>query len=196
MVGEAEGRGEVTGGRRRKRDEPRVPVIPSEARDRLPSIFHPMKLTPLLILLAVIGCGGPGKVDPLSIVQPGVRLHHLAVRNLGLSGGILDLVLAMHNPNRIALNGTSLVAGLDIEGSHFGDVNLSDPFSLTASDTTLLTVPLSFRWSGLATAARAVLDYGAVNYALNGHPMGTAPELNLQIQVPFSGQGNVPLLRP
>jgi hypothetical protein len=153
-------------------------------------------LTPVLVLLAAVGCGGPGKVDPLSIVQPGIRLHHLAIRNIGLAGGTLDLALAFHNPNRIALNGTGLVAGLDIQGSHFGDVDLSNPFSLTASDTTMLTVPLSFRWSGLATAARAVLDYGAVDYAMNGHFTVTAPGLKVPLQVPFSGQGNVPLLRP
>jgi hypothetical protein len=147
-----------------------------------------------LALLAAAACG-PGGVNPVDLIQPNVRLHHLAVRNVGLSGGTLDVVMAFHNPNRIVLRGTSLSAGLDIEGNHFGDVALTNPFSLAGRDTTLLTLPLTFRWSGLASAARAVLDYGAVNYAINGKFSVTTP-VGAPLDVPFSGQGNVPLLRP
>jgi LEA14-like dessication related protein len=123
-------------------------------------------------------------------------LHHLAVRNVGLSGGTLDVALAFYNPNKINLQGASLSAGLDIEGNHFGDINLTNPFSLAGRDTTLLTVPLTFRWSGIATAARSVLDYGAVNYSINGRFNVTTPALTAPLEIPFSGQGNVPLLRP
>jgi hypothetical protein len=56
-------------------------------------------------------------------------------------------------------------------------------------------VPLTFRWAALAGAARSVLDYGAVNYAINGKFTVTAP-VGAPFDVPFSGQGNVPLLRP
>ncbi|HXI20157.1 MAG TPA: LEA type 2 family protein [Gemmatimonadales bacterium] len=140
------------------------------------------------------GCGA-GTVNPVDLVRPGVRLQHLALRNVGLSGGTLDLVMAIHNPNRITLQGVGLEAGLDVENNHFGDVQLAGPFTLTRSDTTLVTVPLNFRWSGVAAAARSVLDYGAVNYGLSGSFSVEAPG-GVRLQVPFSGQGNVPLLRP
>lgn len=147
-----------------------------------------------LAMVVLAGCG-PGSVNPAELIKPDVRLHHLAVRNVGLSGGTLDVVMAFHNPNRITLKGTSLTAGLDIEGNHFGDVALTNPFSLAGKDTTLLTLPLTFRWSGLASAARTVLDYGAVNYTINGKLTVTTP-VGAPLDVPFSGQGNVPLLRP
>jgi LEA14-like dessication related protein len=151
------------------------------------------KLLPLAVL-ALAACSAGG-VNPVDLIQPDVRLHHLAVRNVGLSGGTLDVVMAFHNPNHITLKGTSLSAGLDIEGNHFGDVALTNPFSLAGRDTTLLTLPLTFRWSGLAGAARSVLDYGAVNYAINGKFSVNTPA-GAPLDVPFSGQGNVPLLRP
>jgi LEA14-like dessication related protein len=149
----------------------------------------------LLATVALLAGCGPGGVNPADLIQPDVRLDHLAVRNVGLSGGTLDVVMAFHNPNHITLKGTSLSAGLDIEGNHFGDIALTNPFSLAGQDTTLLTLPLTFRWSAVGSAARSVLDYGAVNYAINGKfsvnlPAGTP------LDVPFSGQGNVPLLRP
>ena len=107
-------------------------------------------------------------MNPITFLQPDVRLHHLELQNVGLSGGTLGVVLAFHNPNKLSLQGTGLDAGIDIEGSHFGDVILSDAFSLAARDTTLLTVPLTFRWAGVASAARSALEYGAVNYAIKG----------------------------
>jgi LEA14-like dessication related protein len=152
------------------------------------------KLIPLALVALFVDCG-PGTVNPLTLLQPDVRLHHLSLRNVGLSGGTLDLVLAFHNPNPINLQGTRVQAGLDIEGSHFGDIDLTNPFSLAGKDTTLLTVPLTFRWSGVASAARSMLDYGAVNYAINGTATITAPGIPA-FDVPFTGQGNVPILKP
>ncbi len=152
------------------------------------------KLLPLLALVVVAACG-PGGVNPVNILKPDVRLHHLSVRNLGLSGGTLDVALAFHNPNQITLKGVGLTASLDIEGSRFGDVALTNPFTLAAKDTTLLTVPLTFKWSGVASAARSVLGYGAVNYGINGRFTINTP-IGTPLEIPFSGQGNVPLLKP
>ena len=152
------------------------------------------KILPLALVALNAACG-TGTVHPLTFLQPEVRLHHLALQNVGLSGGTLDLVLAFHNPNKLSVQGTRLQAGLDIEGSHFGDVDMSQSFSLAARDTTLLTVPLRFRWSGVAAAARSALDYGAVNYMITGHLSLITPMCS-ECDIPFSGQGNVPLLRP
>jgi len=134
-------------------------------------------------------------VHPLAFIKPAVQLRHLELKNVGVSGGTLNLVLAFDNPNRVTVQGTSLKAGLDIEGTHFGDVDLSDAFTLAAKDTTLLTVPLRFNWSGVAAAARSVLDYGAVNYKISGRFNVLTPTC-AECEIPFSGEGSVPLLRP
>lgn len=180
MVGEAEG---GVGAELLLRPSPGTPLY-----------WGMRKLLPLALVALVVACG-PGTVNPLSVLQPDVRLDHLSLRNVGLSGGTLDLVLAFHNPNKINLQGTRVQAGLDIEGDHFGDIDLSNPFSLAGRDTTLLTLPLTFRWSGVASAARSVLSYGAVNYAIKGTATITAPNIP-PFDVPFTGQGNVPLLKP
>lgn len=148
-------------------------------------------LLPILLLAAC----GPGGVNPASLIQPDVRLHHLTVRNLGLAGGTLDVALAFHNPNPFSLPGTGLTAVLDIEGTRFGDVNLLNPFTLAGKDTTLVTVPLTFQWSGVASAARSILNYGAVNYGISGKFTVKTPA-SASLDVPFSGQGSVPLLKP
>lgn len=134
-------------------------------------------------------------MHPLTFITPDVHLHHLALRSVGLDGGTLDVVLAFDNPNKLSLQGTHVEAGIDIDGNHFGDVALSNPFTLAARDTTLITMPLDFRWSDLAVAARSVLNDGAVKYAITGR-FGVITPMCSQCEVPFSGQGNVPVLRP
>src|SRR5438128_4993593 len=132
---------------------------------------------------------------PAPFIPPTVRLHHLALRNAGLTGGTLDLVMAFYNPNRLRISGTRLDAGLDIDNRHFGDVVMLDAFQLTDHDTTLVTVPLSSQWVGAALAARSVLNAGAVNYRINGKASVNTP-LGQPLQLPFSGEGSVPLLHP
>ena len=146
----------------------------------------------ILCVASMWACaGGLGALAPL---RPAVQLHHLSIRSVGLMGGALDVVLAFYNPNRIALKGTRLTAGLDIETTHFGDIALNEPFQLTASDTSLITVPLTFQWAGVGAAARSLLNYGSVNYKINGTASVDTP-IGTTLEVPFTGQGNVPLLK-
>lgn len=147
------------------------------------------------LALLLVACGGPGRVDPASLIQPHVALRSVTVRNVGLTGGTLDVALAFHNPNRVTLTGSALSAGLDIEGTHFGDLALAGPFSLSQGDTTVVTVPLGFSWSGVGSAARSVLNSGAVNYGIDGRFTIRLPA-GVDLAVPFSGQGSIPLLRP
>jgi LEA14-like dessication related protein len=152
------------------------------------------KLLLLASVVAVSACG-PGGVNPATLIQPGVKVHHIGVKNVGISGATLDVVLAFHNPNNFTLPGTALTADLDIENSRFGTITMNEPFSLGGKDTTLVSVPLSFRYSAVGSAARAIIDYGAVNYKINGNFSVKTPA-NTSLQVPFSGTGNVPLLKP
>ena len=194
MVGEAAGKRGVGGGGEADYPLSRSPIPPFLRFSEPPAYIAPLRTLPLALVALTLACG-PGAVNPASILQPDVKLHHLAVRNLGLSGGTLDVGLAFHNPNKLVLKGVGLSAGLDIEGTRFGDVLLDNPFTLAANDTTVLTVPLTFRWSGVGSAARALLDYGAVNYTIAGKFTVNTP-VGASFEVPFTGQGNVPLLKP
>jgi hypothetical protein len=153
------------------------------------------RLRPFLPALAVglTACSAANLI-PAVFTPPTVRLHHLTLRNTNLSGGTLDVVLAFYNPNRVRISGTRLEAGLDIDRNHFGDIVLADAFQLTNLDTTLVTVPLTFQWIGAALSARSVLNSGAVNYHITGNAAVNTP-LGTVVQVPFSGEGSVPVIR-
>jgi LEA14-like dessication related protein len=121
-------------------------------------------------------------------------LRQIALRSAGITGGTLDVQLAIANPNHIEVTGTSLTAGLDLQGQHFGDIASNNLFTLADQDTTLVTLPLSFRWADVGSAAKNILGYGEVNYHLAGN-IGVKLPAGQEFTVPFTGDGSVPLLR-
>ena len=151
-----------------------------------------MSLLPGFIGLSVAACS-PGQLAPLAVIKPTVQLRQLGLRDVGLTGGTLDVVLAFYNPNQFNIRGTRLRAGVDVEGTHFGDAELAGPLTIVGRDTTLVTAPLTFQWKGLGAAARSIVNSGAVNYQLNGTVSVDTP-IGQPLSVAFSGQGKVPLV--
>ena len=144
----------------------------------------------LVLALSAASCSGIGS----NFRQPEIRLDHVVVRGLGISGGNLDLIVKVENPNNFTLQGTRLEVGIDVEGQHLGDIAYDDDFSVTENGSTTLTLPLRFGWTGVGSAVRAALGYGDLPYKMKGQaqirtPWGRA-------EVPFTREGRVPLTRP
>ncbi|MGH7508241.1 MAG: LEA type 2 family protein [Gemmatimonadales bacterium] len=134
-------------------------------------------------------CSGIGN----NFKEPDIQLDRAILRGVGVTGGNLDLVLRVENPNNFRLEGTRLEVGFDVEGSHLGDITYDDEFSVSENGTTTITLPLRFAWSGVGSAVRAALGYGDLPYEMKGQaelrtPWGRA-------EVPFTREGRVPLTR-
>lgn len=135
------------------------------------------------------GCAGIGEI----FKEPEVRLERAIVRGISLTGGNLDLVVKVDNPNNFTLHGTRLEVGLDVEGSHLGDITYDDDFSVTESGATTVTLPLQFGWAGVGGAVRTALSSGELPYKMKGQleletPLGRR-------KIPFTHEGRVPLIR-
>ena len=140
--------------------------------------------------LALGGCAGLGDL----FKEPTFRLDRVVVRDLGLRGGALDLVIGVDNPNQFDLHGTSLTVGFDVEQSHLGDVRLTNDFAVTKGSVTTLTLPLAFEWAGVGSAARTALGSGEVPYTMKGQARLQTPFG--QYDVPFQSDGRVPVTLP
>ena len=139
--------------------------------------------------LALAGCAAVGN----ALRDPEVRLERVAVRDVGVRGGDLELQLGFENPNPFDLRGTAIALGFDVEGSHVGDVRYAGDFSLERGGRTSLTLPLRFEWAGVGSALRVALNSGEIPYEMKG-------QLTIQTpwgaqSVPFTTEGRVPLSR-
>jgi LEA14-like dessication related protein len=144
----------------------------------------------MALTLTSPACSGIG----LNFKEPAVRLDRAVVRGVGLAGGNLDLVLRVANPNNFSISGTKLQVGVDIEGSHLGDISYDEDYAVPENGETMLTLPLRFGWSGIGSAVRAALGYGDLPYEMKGQATLKLPG-GMQKVVSFSHEGRAPLTR-
>jgi LEA14-like dessication related protein len=121
--------------------------------------------------------GACALAQTLRFERPTVELDAIQITGLGLSGGSLNLMLDVFNPNSYDLRTMRIEAGIDLEGTHFGDVMLERDVLLPANEHAVLEVPVAFTWAGLGAGARGLLGRGAVNYTMEsriavGTPIG------------------------
>lgn len=121
--------------------------------------------------------------------QPIVNLKDVRVRGLGLTGGSLDVLLSVYNPNHYRLDATRLTYRVMLAGDSILVANgaLDSRFTVQDNDSTTVTIPVSFTYSGIGAAGRSILNTGAVNYHVTGDVTVGSPVGNMT--VPFSSQG-------
>jgi LEA14-like dessication related protein len=144
-------------------------------------------------LLALVVSTGACSVIGDLFKEPDIQLERAVVRGVDLTGGNLDLIVKVDNPNNFTLQGTRLEVGFDVEGQHLGDIAYDDDFSVTENGMTTLTLPLRFGWAGVGSAVRAALGYGDLPYEMKGQLELKTPWGHKE--VPFTREGRVPLIR-
>jgi LEA14-like dessication related protein len=143
---------------------------------------------PLPALVLGMACSGLGA----NFREPEVQLDRAIVRGVGFSGGNLDLVVRIQNPNNFTLHADKLQVGLDVEGSHLGDITYDDDFAVTENGETTLILPLRLGWSGVGQAVRAALGYGDLPYKMKGQATLKLPG-GARTSVSFTREGRAPL---
>ena len=116
-------------------------------------------------------------VQNITFQRPELELQAIEITSVGFTGGSLNLLVDVFNPNAYDVTTMQIEAGIDLEETHFGDVMLERDIVLTAERHTLVEIPVTFTWAGVGAGARALLERGAVNYTMDsrlrvGTPLG------------------------
>ena len=122
-----------------------------------------------------------------------MQLQEINVTGLGLTGGTLDLVFDVYNPNDYRLRSTRLEVGLDLEGTHFGDALIDRPLDLSPTNHSRVVMPVRFEWAGVGAAARGLLTRQALQYAVTGAVLLETPLGDKRVQL--RSTGTVPLTK-
>ena len=122
----------------------------------------------LVAAIAAAALGGCASMGMGGFKQPLVQFSDVKIRGLGLSGGALDIVLSVYNPNGFDLNATRLTYRLLVEEKDLGSGVLDRAFRVKDRDSTFVTIPMDFTYAGLGAAGRQLLSSGAVNYRVIG----------------------------
>jgi LEA14-like dessication related protein len=143
-----------------------------------------------LLTMMVLGCASVGRAI---FREPVVTYRDAVITGLGVSGGSLEVVLSIYNPNSFRLDGTGLTYRIAVDSVPFGNGNLSDRFVVQEGDSTLVRLPLQFAYAGIGQAGRQLIQTGSVNYTVSGEitvgtPIGSFTR-------PYSGRGKLTAIR-
>jgi len=100
--------------------------------------------------------------------EPVVTLRQFNVTGLGLSGGSVDVVLSVYNPNGYKLDALSMTYQVDVDTTKLGSGALDGRFVVLEKDSSLVRLPVRFTYAGLGAAGRSLLSAGTVNYRVRG----------------------------
>jgi LEA14-like dessication related protein len=118
---------------------------------------------------ALVGSAACASMGLGGFAEPVVTVSDVRVNGLGLTGGSVDIKLNVYNPNNFRLDGTQLTYQLWVDTIPFGNGTTNEQFVVNAGDSTIVTLPLDFTWSGVGTVGRSVMNTGTVPYRVAGN---------------------------
>ena len=148
------------------------------------------RITVSLLVAAATACASLGSV---AFREPVVTYKDAVITGLGISGGSLEVVLSIYNPNSFRLDGTGLTYRIAVDSVPFGNGTLSDRFAVQQGDSTTVRLPLSFSYAGVGNAGRQLIQTGSVNYTVSGDITVATPIGNFTR--PYSGRGRLTTIR-
>ena len=131
----------------------------------------PFALTGVLVLLII---GGYGYQQYSLLNQINTKLEKVSLATVSLSGAKLDMNLAITNPSAITLQIDKLTLDFYASGLDVGRVE-SEPFTLTAGETTRISFPLEVSFSKLGMSAIDAFRKGSLNWTVDGQADLTLP---------------------
>ena len=133
----------------------------------------------------VAGCSVLGKQ---AFQEPIVHLQDIRLNGVGLTGGNLDVKLSVYNPNGFRLDATRMTYSVLVgDQVQFATGTVDSRFTVNENDSTTVTIPVSFTYSGIGAAGRQMMNTGGVNYKVNGDvTVGTVVG---NFTVPYSATG-------
>jgi LEA14-like dessication related protein len=132
-----------------------------------------------------VGCSALGRQ---AFQQPIVHLQDVRVNGLGLTGGNLDVKLSVYNPNGYRMDATRMSYNVVVGDSvKFASGTVDNRFTVNSNDSSIVTIPVNFTYSGIGAAGRQLINTGGVNYHVDGDvTVGTVVG---NFTVPYSSTG-------
>jgi LEA14-like dessication related protein len=128
------------------------------------------RILTMTLLAAVVALGACAP----RVEQPEIRLEEARLASLGIRGGVIELRLSVHNPNRFAVEARGLTYDLEVRDPDrevwipFTDGRIDETLRVGARDGTEIRLPVEFTYRGLGEAMRGLLDRGSFEYRVSG----------------------------
>ena len=138
-----------------------------------------------VLLLATVACSSLGRSV---FKEPVVTLRDVRLNGVGLTGGSMDVVLNVYNPNGYNLSATQMTYRLMVDSVQFADGLVQQRFDVAENDSNTVRIPVSFTYAGIGEAGRQLLNTGSINYRVAGGLTVATPLGNFTVPYDRTGR--------
>jgi LEA14-like dessication related protein len=100
--------------------------------------------------------------------QPVVALRDVRLSAVSFSGGTLDVLLAVYNPNEFNLDASQMTYSVLVDSALVGSGATDQRVVVPAKDSAVVRLPVQFTWNGAGAAGRQLMTNGSVIYQVRG----------------------------
>lgn len=122
----------------------------------------------LLGAILLVGATGCGSLLRRDFKEPVVTFKEGRITGLGVTGGSLEIVLDVYNPNGFRLDGSRLTYAISVDSVKVGDGLYNTRFQVEKGQTSEIRLPLNFTYLGIGAAGRQLMQTGSVEYRVRG----------------------------
>ncbi len=145
------------------------------------------KLMLMLGAVTMVVTAGCATLGRRAFSEPVVTFEDVRLRSLGVSGGNIEVVLNVYNPNGFRLDATQLTYNVYADSVLLGQGLIDERFTVQSRDSTRVSLPISFNFAGLGAAGRQIWERGSVDYRVRGDVRVGTPAG--QFTVPYDRRG-------
>jgi LEA14-like dessication related protein len=124
-----------------------------------------MTVVAAAVMLAGTGCSALGRQ---AFKQPKVTVQDVRVTGVGLTGGALDVLLNVDNPNGYRLDATRMTYQVNVDTMPVANGIVGSTFTVQGNASQQVHIPVNFTFAGLAAAGRALMNTGTAPYTVTG----------------------------
>lgn len=128
-----------------------------------------MRVFRFLVLAAAAATAGCSSIAERAFTNPTIGVRGVKVRSVGLTGGSIEVTLAVANPNPYPLPVHRATYNFALaDSTEIGRGETAVAFTVPARDSAVVQLPVDVSWQGLRAAARDAASDGTVDYRFGG----------------------------
>jgi LEA14-like dessication related protein len=145
------------------------------------------------VIVAGVVPSACSRIAERAFSRPTIAVRGVKVRSIGLTGGSIEVALAIVNPNPFPLPVQRATYTFALRDStEVGRGESATAFTLPAHDSTVVDLPVDVSWQGLRAAARDANRDGTVDYLFRGSVTLTTPLGNPNVPFELVGRFTPP----
>jgi LEA14-like dessication related protein len=121
-----------------------------------------------LLVLSIFAVTGCQSVVRAAFASPVVALRDVQIGGFGITGGTINVVLSVYNPNEFNLDASSITYSVVVDSTVLGAGQSEQRVIIPARDSAIVRLPVQFGWDAVSGAGQKLLNTGSLKYQVKG----------------------------